>query len=133
MSSLEIPMLIGLAIVAAGLYLFWILFRRKVTKINNMPDLPEVIGKNGFEVPVLATFKGLKKASRKTSYAHNSLIPELTLYNDRLECRVLREKSIPYSQIENIDIWDAIATRNLIVSVRDREMHSQQTSLAGET
>jgi hypothetical protein len=86
-----------------------------------MHDIPRVIPANGFEVPVLATFKGLKRLPRQISLAYNNLNPYLTLFEDRLECRVMLKRAIPLSQIENVDIWDTFATRNLQIYVKGKE------------
>jgi hypothetical protein len=39
--------------------------------------------------------------------------PYLTIFGDRLECRVLLQKAIPIGEIENVDIWETLATRTL--------------------
>jgi len=43
------------------------------------------------------------------------------MFCDHRECRVLLKKAILLSQIENVDIWDTIATRNLQVYVKGQE------------
>lgn len=117
----EIPAPLDFAIIAIVIFIVWQIFRRKIQRINQMPDIPRVIPANGFEVPVLTTFKGLKRLPRQISFAYNNLNPYLTLFEDRLECRVLLKKAIPLSQIENVDIWDTFATRNLQIYVEGKE------------
>lgn len=117
----EVPIPLGLTIIAAGIFVFWLIYNRKAQRINQMPDIPLTLPETGFEVPILATFTGLKRMPRWRSFAHNSLNPSLILYKDRLECKVLLKRSIRFAEIENIDIWDTVATRNLSVSVRGRE------------
>ncbi len=119
--SSEIPVPLGFAIIAVVIFIVWQIYKRKINRINQMPDIPRVIPSNGFEVPVLATFKGLKKLPRQISVAYNNLNPYLTLFEDRIECRVLLQKAIFLSEIENVDIWDTIATRNLQIYVKGKE------------
>ena len=119
--SSEIPVPLGFAIIAIVIFIVWQIYRREINRINKMPDIPRVIPENGFKVPVLATFKGLKRLPRQISFAYNNLNPYLTLFEDRLEFRVLLKKAILLSQIENVDIWDTIATRNLQVYVKGQE------------
>jgi hypothetical protein len=119
--SFEVPIPLGLTIIAAGILAFWLILKSKVRRINQMPDIPMTLPESGFEVPVLATFTGLKRLPRQVSLAHDSLNPSLTLFEDRLECRVLLQKTIPLAEIENIKIWDTVATRNPDVYVRGRE------------
>ena len=57
--SSEIPVPLGFAIIAVVIFIVWQIYKRKINRINQMPDIPRVIPSNGFEVPVLATFKGL--------------------------------------------------------------------------
>ena len=117
----EIPAPLCFAIIAVVIFIVWQIYGRKIKRINQMPEIPRVIPENGFEVPVLATFKGLKRLPRQISFAYNNLNPYLTLFEDRLEFRVLLKKAILLSQIENVDIWDTIATRNLQVYVKGQE------------
>jgi hypothetical protein len=119
--SSEIPAPLAFAIIAIVIFIVWQIYGRKIKRINQMPEIPRVIPANGFEVPVLATFKGLKRLPRQISFAYNNLNPYLTLFEDRLECRVLLKNAILLSQIENVDIWDTIATRNLQVYVKGQE------------
>jgi hypothetical protein len=117
----EVPIPLGLTIIAVGIFVFWLIYKSKAQRINQMPDIPLTLPETGFEVPILATFTGLKRMPRQVSFAHNSLNPSLTLFEDRLECRVVLQKAIPLAEIENIDIWDTVATRNLHVYVKGRE------------
>ena len=119
--SSEIPVPLGFAIIAIVIFIVWQVFYRKIKRINQMPDIPKVIPANGFDVPVLATFKGLKRLPRQLSIAYNNLNPYLTLFEDRLECRVILKKTILLSEIENVDIWDTFATRNLQIYVKGKE------------
>jgi hypothetical protein len=119
--SIEIPAPLGFAIIAIVIFVVWQIYQRKIKRINQMPDIPRAIPVDGFEVPVLATFNGLKRLPRQISFAHNNLNPYLTLFEDRLECRVVLQKAIPIVEIENVDIWDTLATRNLQIYVKGKE------------
>lgn len=119
--NVEIPVPIGMAIIAVVLFMVWQIYKRKVQRINQMPDIPPNIPVKGFEVPLLAAFTGLKKLPRQISFSHNNLNPSLTLFEDRLDCKVILKKSIRFAEIENADIWDTFATRNLQIYVRGKE------------
>jgi hypothetical protein len=119
--SSEIPLPIGFAIIAIVIFIVWQIYQRKIKKINQMPDIPRTIPSNGFEVPVLATFTGLKSLPRHESVTYNNLNPYLTIFDDRIEFRVLLKDSILLAELEYIDIWETFATRNLQVYVKDEE------------
>ncbi|PLY00648.1 MAG: hypothetical protein C0624_11820 [Desulfuromonas sp.] len=118
---MQIHVIIGLCICAAALYFVWQFYQRKIERINELGSIPSEIPKQGFEVPVLATFTGIRHLPRKTNVAYNNAFPTLTLYAERLECRVLKNWSITYEEIESVDVWDTFMTRNLTFYVRDRE------------
>ncbi len=119
--NFDIPAPLAVAIIAGGVFVVWQIFKRKIQRINQMPDIPAAIPAEGFEVPILATFTGSKTLPRQISFSHNNLNPSLTLFEDRLDCKVVLKKSIFLAQIEKVDIWDALATRNLQIYVRDQE------------
>ena len=119
--NFEIPAPFALAIIAVAIFIVWQIYKRKVQRINQMPNIPRTIPAEGFEVPLLATFTGSKKLPRQISFSHNNLNPSLTLFEDRLDCKVILKKSILLAEIEKIDIWDTFATRNLQVFVRNQE------------
>jgi hypothetical protein len=119
--TFDVPIPLGMTIIGFGIFVFWLIYKTKAQRIKQMPDIPQTLSETGFEVPILATFTGLKRMPRQVSFAHNSLNPSLILYEDRMECRGVLKKSIRFAEIENIDIWDTVATRNLHVSVRGRE------------
>jgi len=119
--SNEIPAPLAFTIIAVVIFFVWQIYQRKFKKINQMPDIPRTIPSNGFEVPVLATFSGLKSLPRQEYVTYNNLNPYLTVFDDRIEFRVIIKSSILLAEIEYIDIWEAIATRNLQVYVKDEE------------
>jgi hypothetical protein len=119
--NFEIPTPIGFAIIAIVIFVVWQIYKRKIQRINQMPDIPPTVPEKGFEVPILATFSGSKTLPRQISFSHNNLNPSLTLFEDRLDCKVILKKSILFAEIENVDIWDTFATRNLQIYVRGKE------------
>jgi hypothetical protein len=119
--NFEIPTPIEFAIIAIVIFVVWQIYKRKIQRINQMPDIPPTMPAKGFEVPILAIFSGSKTLPRQISFSHNNLNPFLTLFEDRLDCKVILKKSIPFTEIENIDIGDTFATRNLQVYVKDQE------------
>ena len=116
----DIPAPLALAIIVVAIFVVWQIYRRKIQRIHQMADIPSTIPPEGFEVPLLATFTGAKTLPRQVSFSHNNLNPSLTLFEDRLDCRVVLKKSIFFAEIENVDIWDTFATRNLQIYVRDQ-------------
>ena len=119
--NFEIPAPVCFAIIAIVIFVVWQIYKRKIQRINQMPDIPPTIPEKGFEVPILATFTGSKTLPRQISTSHNNLNPSLTLFEDRLDCKVILKKSILFGEIENVDIWDTFATRNLQIYARGRE------------
>ena len=103
------------------IFVVWLIYQRKIQRINQMPDVPQTIPFEGFEVPVLATFTGQRGLPRQLTKSHNNLNPSLILFEDRLECRVILQKAILLAEIENVDIWDTFATRNLQVYIKGKE------------
>jgi hypothetical protein len=81
---MEIPIPIGLTIIGIVLFIVWQVYKRKIQRINEMPDIPQTLPANGFEVPVLAAFTGLKESPRQVTQSHNNITPSLTLFEDRL-------------------------------------------------
>ena len=118
---MEVPGPVAFIIVAGTLYFVWRFYRRKIARINAMGPIPREIPTSGFEIPILAAFTGIRKLPRQTNVAWNNAFPALTLYPERLDCRVLKNWAIGYASIEKIDIWDTLWTRNLTIYVRGRE------------
>jgi hypothetical protein len=118
---MEIPIPLGLTIIAIALFVVWLIYQRKIQRINQMPDIPQTIPMEGFKVPVLATFTGQRGSPRQLFKSHNNLNPSLIIFEDRLECRVILRKAILLSEIENVDIWNSFATRSLQVYVKGKE------------
>ncbi|MFZ3137148.1 MAG: hypothetical protein WA126_07140 [Thermodesulfovibrionales bacterium] len=85
--SFEIPVPLGLTIIAIVIFVVWQFYKRKIQRINQMPDIPLTISTKGFEVPILAAFTGLKRLPRQISFFYNNINPSLSLFEDRLECR----------------------------------------------
>ena len=79
----EISAPLGFAIIAIVIFFVWQIYGRKIKRINQMPEIPRVIPANGFKVPVLATFKGLKRLPRQVSFAYNNLNPYLNFLVNR--------------------------------------------------
>ena len=118
---MEIPFPIGMTIICIVLFLVWIFYQRKIQPIDAMPKIKNPIPNEGFEVPVLAAFTGIKRLPRQASHSHNNINPLLVLFEDRLECKVLLKRGILYHDVEKIDIWNTIGTRNLQVYVKGKE------------
>lgn len=118
---MEFKVVIGLTISAAALYFVWQFYKRKIERINALGPIPSAVPDYGFEVPILASFTGIRHLPRQTNVAYNNAFPSLTLYPDRLECRVLKNWSISYQEIESVDIWDTFLTRNITFYVHGRE------------
>jgi hypothetical protein len=118
---MEIPAPLAILIIVIAIFVVWQIYQRKIQRINQMPDVPQTIPLKGFKVPVLATFTGQRGSPRQLSKSHNNLNPSLTLFEDRLECRVILKKAIHLVEIENVDIWDTFATRNLQVYVKGKK------------
>ena len=118
---MEVPVPVGLTFIAIVIFFVWRIYQRKIQQINEMPDIPQAIPVEGFKVPVLATYSGRRGMGRHATTSHNSLNPSLTLFEDRLELRVLLSQVIRLSDIEYVDIWDSLATRNLQIYVKGEE------------
>lgn len=118
---MEIPVPLGLTFIALVIFVVWLIYQRKIQRINQMGDVPKTVPAKGFEVPVLATFTGQRGAPRHVTKSHNSLYPFLIIFEDRLECRVILKKAIFLAEIENVDIRDAFATRNLLIYIKGKE------------
>ena len=74
--------------------------------------IPEKLDGNGFQIPLLASFTGIKVIPL-VALSHNSLSPALTVYEDSLKYKVLKEKVVPYSEIYEVDILDTVGTKNI--------------------
>lgn len=118
---MEIHPAIGFTICGIAIYLVWQFYKRKIQQINSMGVIPDIIPVSGFEVPVLANFTGLKSLPKQRAVSHNNAFPTLRLFENRIECSVLRKRSILLSEIEKVDISDTIGTRNLHIYVKGRE------------
>ena len=118
---MKIPVPLGLTIIAITVIVVWRIYQRKIQRINQMPDIPQTIPFEGFKVPVLATFTGQRGSRRQYFKSHNNLNPSLILFEDRLECRVILQRTILLAEIENVDIRGTFATRNLQVYVKGKE------------
>lgn len=117
----EIPVQHGLAIIAVALFIVWKFYKRKVRLIEEMPDISDSISGQGHEVPVLATVTGLKSLPGHVAYSYNNPYPALTLYENRIECRVLVKKVIFLSEIEIADVMETFLTRNINIYVKNQE------------
>jgi hypothetical protein len=116
----EVPGFVALPVIVIALWVLWHVYSRRIQVIHSMPDIPSTLPADGFPVPVLATFTGVKGTPRQAHISHNNLNPFLVLHEDRIECRVLMKDEIPLARIEKIDIWDTVWTRNLQVYTRGR-------------
>lgn len=117
---MSIPVPVGLAITGVVIFFVWRISRRKIQRIKQMSPIPPVVPPDGLEVPVVAAFTGLKGLPRQVSGSDNNIKPDPTLFEDRIECRVLSNGSIPLRDLESVDIRDTFATRNLNIYVRGR-------------
>lgn len=85
---------------------------------DTVAAIPDPLPAEGWVVPLRAAFTGFKRFPL-LAIAHNNAHPHLALFDDRLECRVLRARSRPITVIESIDIVQARGTNNLRVLWRD--------------
>ena len=118
---MDVPVPIVLAIIGTALFFVWQFYKKKVKRINDMPQIPKTLPRSGFEVPILVSFTGLKSQPRQTSKTYNNFNPSLILFEEHLKCRVISSQIINYIDIEKIDIWDTVGTRNLHVYVKNTE------------
>lgn len=74
--------------------------------------IPEKLDRNGFQVPLIASFTGIKRIPL-VALSHNSISPALTIYEDSFKYKVFKEKIAPYSEIYEVDILDTLGTKNI--------------------
>jgi hypothetical protein len=80
-------------------------------------DLPKPLAKEGFTIPLKASFVVFKRLSF-LGVAHNNIAPGLTLFEDRLEYRVLKLVRRSYADIEAVDARRWLGTQTLILHWR---------------
>ena len=118
---MDLPVPIVLIIIGTALFFVWQFYKKKVQRINDMQPIPQTLPTKGFEVPIIVSFTGLKTQPRQTSQTYNNFNPSLILFEEHLKCRVISPQKIYYNDIEKIDIWDTVGTRNLHVYVKNKE------------
>ena len=74
--------------------------------------IPGMIRTEGLDVPVLETYAGLKQLAPIT-FVQNNLNPNLILFDDHFEYKVLRRKSTRYSEIESVHSFMSRYTNKL--------------------
>ncbi|MBT2373548.1 hypothetical protein [Pseudomonas fluorescens] len=111
------PLVIGVQAFA-----LWVVYR--VWKHLNKPRACATTayapgtGLNGANIPVLATFVGIRVLPW-VALASNNLNPVLKIDGDSLVYRVLRQRQRPLSSILQVDVRSAYGTFNLIFEFRD--------------
>ena len=74
--------------------------------------IPAKLDSNGFQVPLLASFTGIKQIPL-VAISHNNISPVLIIYEDSIKYKVIKKKSMPYSEIYEVNILDTIGTKNV--------------------
>jgi hypothetical protein len=80
-------------------------------------EIPKPLPQEGFPVPLKASFL-VFKALPWFGVAYNNAAPRLTLFEDRLEYRVVTSARRSYADIESVDARRWIATQNVILRWR---------------
>jgi hypothetical protein len=81
-------------------------------------DIPYPLPDEGFKIPLRAAFTGIKNVPH-LALTHSSISPKLTLYNTEIEYGVVRGSKKPYSDIERVEVFQTIATNNVIFIWQD--------------
>jgi len=81
-------------------------------------NIPYPLPEEGFNIPLRAAFTGIKNVPH-LALTHSSISPKLTLYNTEIEYRVVRGGKKPYSHIERVEVFQTIATNNVIFIWQD--------------
>ena len=104
---------LGFLIIGGVLFTLFLYYRRIVRRINAMPQIPDALPPTGFEVPVFATFAHSSPDAARSFKSYNSMFPSMRIFEDRVECQVVRKRILAYQDIERVDIQIAALTRNL--------------------
>lgn len=89
-------------IVFATSITFLVLFRKyKIVEQSSQLVIPDTLPAGGIEIPVLETYSGIKGMGA-LNIAQNNFNPMLVLYNSSMEYRVLKSRSVDYSQIMHV-------------------------------
>jgi len=85
--------------------LIFVFRRRKISEAN--PELErlesiQIIPPDGILVPITFSFTGLKPFGGVLGFSRNNLNPKLTLFDDRMEYRVVLKGSKRYGDIEQV-------------------------------
>ena len=110
---------LGFLITGGVLFALFLYYRRIVRRIIAMPQIPDALPPTGFEVPVFATFVQSKPKSARSFKSYNSMFPSMRIFEDRVECQVVRKRVVAYRDIEKVEILDAPLTRNLCLHVKN--------------
>jgi len=83
---------------------FILVFRRRAGRSEQIDRLQnlQIIPPEGVSVPIIQSFSGLKPLGGLFGISHNNLNPKLTLYDDRIEYRVIIKGSKRYIDIEQV-------------------------------
>lgn len=85
--------------------LIFVFRRRKISEAN--PELErleniQIIPPDGIRVPITFSFTGLRPFGGVLGFSRNNLNPKLTLFDDRMEYRVVLKGSKRYGDIEQV-------------------------------
>ncbi|MEL4070815.1 hypothetical protein WKW50_11755 [Ochrobactrum sp. GPK 3] len=73
---------------------------------------------NSLNIPLRASFGGWK-AIPWIAWGHNNIGPRLTLHDDRIEFRLFRLRSRPYSSVSRVDYRTMRGTENIVLEFKN--------------
>lgn len=80
-------------------------------------SIPQNIGAEGFQIPIVVAFTGFKFLPPVIAFSKNGASPSFILHQNHLSYKVFRRKSAKYSDIEKIDIGPR--AKNLILDFKE--------------
>lgn len=106
--------------------IFWAVFALTRAKLGRVAAQKLSPGSDGYvEVPLAAAFGGWKGLPWIAATS-SDIAPLLRLGPDRLEYRVIRLKSRPYSDVSRVDVRTTIGTVNIVI-----DFHGSWRNFAG--
>jgi len=105
--------LICIGFLLGAIVLFFVLksYKRKIHEIKTVELDP---GSREMQVKIIAGFLGIKYLPTLLAVGINNLNPELEFFQDGIEYKVFSKKNKRYSDIETVDIFTTLGTKNLI-------------------
>ena len=74
------------------------------------------------EVPILASFLGVRWLSKIIGFAHNNANPRLILRQDSVEYKVFRTIERQYGEIEKVDVMETVGTKNVVFYFKNKQI-----------